>query len=237
MRFILNRRIQYGFLLLVTLIIFLVVQMTQGQFSFFDNLKMLFSMSSEYSSIVSSVFAPVSSPIDEMAQVFSRGVTITTIMVCFVGFLVLLIQRRLRDADKAILLTGVFYTAAGVAVSSLGSRAIPLIFIPISLGSLCLLRSRFRPFVKSIFLVLLILFAFVPLHGTFGASQIMFQTKGDYQTENFFLSHYDLTHPSLILAHYRVITYLQVFTNQSSLANFEVTFIIHFFQGSKNMTA
>lgn len=47
----------------------------------------------------------------------------------------------------------------------------------------------------------------------------MFQTKEDYQTENFLIDHYNWTNPAFILAHYRVITYLQ--TKQPSVAYFE----------------
>jgi hypothetical protein len=174
---------------------------------------------SEYSSIVKAILAPVSVPIDEIAQMFSRGVTITTIMICFAGFIVLLIKRKMRDVDKAIFLTGVVYSASGIILSNLGSRAIAIVFIPISLGASYLLKSRFRPYVISLFLVLLILFAFVPLHGTFNTNQIMFQTKVDYQTENFLIDHYNWTNPSLILAHSRVITYL--YAKQPSLVIFE----------------
>jgi hypothetical protein len=218
-RCILNRSKQYGRLFLVTLIIYLVVQVTQAPTAFAQNIRSMMTAPSEYSSIVNAVLAPVSVPIDEIPQMFSRGVTIATIMICFAGFTILLIRRKMRDLDKAIFLTGVVYSAAGIIVYALGSRAIPIVFIPISLGASYLLKSRFRPYVKSLFLVLLILFAFIPLHNTFGTSQIIFQTKEAYQTENFLINHYNWTNPSLILAHYRVITYLE--TKQPSLVYFE----------------
>jgi hypothetical protein len=218
-RFMFNRSKQYGRLALMTLIIYLVVQVTQARFSFANNIIAVFTVPSEYSSIAKQILTPASVPIDEIAQMFSRGVTIATVMICFAGFTILLIKRKMRDLDKAIFLTGVVYSATGIILFALGSRAIPLIFIPISLGASYLLKTRFRPYVISIFLVLLILFVFVPLHGTFGGSQIFFQTKVDYQTENFLVNHYNWTNPSLILAHYRVITYLR--TKQPSLVHFE----------------
>jgi hypothetical protein len=125
----------------------------------------------------------------------------------------------MRDLDKAIFLTGVIYSVSGIIFFTLGSRAIPIVFIPISMGASYLLKSRFKPYVQSVFLVLLILFAFIPLHNSFSTSQIMFQTKEAYQTENFFIGYYNWTKPSLILAHYRVITYLR--TKQPSLVSFE----------------
>jgi hypothetical protein len=47
----------------------------------------------------------------------------------------------------------------------------------------------------------------------------MFQTKEAYQAENFMIDHYNWKNPRVILAHYRVITYLQ--TKQPSVAYFE----------------
>lgn len=218
-RCILNKSKQYGRLFLLTSIIYLAVQITQAPFSFAENIRNALTSSSEYSGIVSMIQAPVSVPIDGVAQMFSRAVTITTIAICFVGFILLLINRKMRDLDKAIFLTGVVYFAVGFLFLALGSRAIQLIFIPISLGASYLLTSRLRLAVISLFLVLLLLFAFIPLHNTFGTSQIMFQTKVDYQTESFFIDYYNWTHSSLVLAHYRVITYLQA--KQPSFINFE----------------
>jgi hypothetical protein len=218
-RCMLNRSKQYGHLFVLTLIIYLLVQVTQAQFSFIDNIKGVMTWRTEYSSIIRATLAPVSVPTDVVAQMFSRGVTITAVIICLVGFAVLVIKRKMRDLDKAIFLTGAVYSAFGSIFFTLGSRAIPIVFIPTSLGAAYLLESRFRPYVKSLFLVLLILFAFIPLHGTFNINQIMFQTKEAYQTENFFINHYNWTNPSLILAHFRVITYLQ--SKQPSLIYFE----------------
>jgi hypothetical protein len=218
-RCVLNRSKQYGRLFVLTLIIYLVVQVTQAPFSFTENIRSVITLPSEYSAIVEATLAPVSVPIDVVAQMFSRSVTITVITVCFVGFIILLIKGRMRDVDKVVLLNGVACSVAGIVFYTLGSRAIPITFIPISLGASYLLESRFRPYVKSFFLVLLILFVFIPLHGSFYESQIMFQTKEAYQTANFMIDHYNWANPSVILAHYRVVKYLQ--TKQPSLANFE----------------
>ena len=161
----------------------------------------------EFSDIVAATIASVSVPIDVVAQMFSRAVTITTIAICIVGFIILLVKKKMRDLDKAIFLTGVVYSGVGIVVYTLGSRTIAIIFIPISLGASYLLESKFGKYIKSFFLVLLILFAFIPLHTTFYDSQITFQTKEAYQTENFFVDHYNSTSQALVLAHVRAITY------------------------------
>jgi hypothetical protein len=221
-RCMLNRSKQYGHLFLMTLIIYLVVQITQAPLSFVKNIINVITVPSEYFNIVKNILALVSVPIDEIAQMFSRGVTITTVMICFAGFFILLIKGKMRDVDKAIFFTGVVYSASGIIFFTLGSRALPLIFIPISLGSSYLLTSRFRPYVKSLFLILVILFAFIPLHSSFNTNEIMFQTKEAYQTENFMIDNYNWMNPSFILAHSRVVTYLQ--TKQPRLVYFETDF-------------
>jgi len=166
---------------------------------------------SEYSTIVERTIAPASGPIDVIAKMFSRAVTIAFIMICGAGFMFLLIKRKLRALDKALLFTGVLYSGLGIFLYSLGSRAIIIAFIPISLGAAWLFESKFRPYFQHIFsvllIVLLILFSFIPLHKSFSNS-IHFQTQEAYRAENFFINYYNWEKPSFILANYRVITYL-----------------------------
>jgi hypothetical protein len=90
----------------------------------------------------------------------------------------------------------------------LGSRAIPLAFIPISLGASYLFETRFKPYLKSFFLVLLILFSFIPLHAAFTQS-IYFSTRESYRAENFFVDHYNWTKRSFILADFWVADYFE----------------------------
>jgi hypothetical protein len=221
-RCVLNKSKQYGRLFVMTLTIYLLVQVTRAPVSFVENIRRVFTLPTEYSSIVESTLTSTSVPINFVAQIFSRSVTIATIVACFVGFIILIIKRRMRDVDKAIFLTGTLYSVFGIFFSTFGSRAIPIVFIPISLGASYLLEGRFRSYVKFLFLALLILFVFIPLHSSFYDSQIMFQTKEAYEAENFMIDHYNWTNPSLILAHRSVITYLQ--TKQPSVAYFESEF-------------
>jgi hypothetical protein len=199
-RCILNRSKQYGRLFLLTLIIYLLVQVTQAPFSFIGNLRSVFTLPTEYSRIVKATLEPGSVPIDVIAQMFSRGVTITTVMICFAGFTVLLIKRKMRDLDKAIFLVGTLYSAFGILFFTLGSRAIPLAFIPISLGVSYLFGRKMRPYLNCFFLILLSLFAFIPLHTSFIYLPYMFQTKEAYTTANFMIEKYDWNRYSTILA-------------------------------------
>ena len=206
----LNRSKQYGRLFVLTLMIYLVVQITQAPFSFAENIRIVMTSLTEYSSIVEATLVPVSVPIDVVAQMFSRSVTIATVMICFVGFILLVIKRKMRDLDKAILLTGGVYSVFGILFYVLGSRAFPIVFIPISLGASYLLESRFRRYINFLFLVLLILFAFIPLHTSFIDSPIMFQTKEEYVTANFMIEKYNWNTYGTILSH--VSTYGYIFT-------------------------
>jgi len=131
--------------------------------------------------------------------------------MCLMGFVFLSIRRRLRAIDAAIFLAGVAYSALGLVLYSLGSRAIPIFFIPVSLGAACLFETRFRPYLKGLFLVLLILFVFIPLHTSyysFYGSFVPFQTKEASNAEHFLMDHYDWTNTSLMLAHAPVTVYL-----------------------------
>jgi hypothetical protein len=218
-RCILGKSRRYGSLFITTLVIYLTVQIIQAPFSFTGNIKSVITLPSEYLAVAEATLQQASVPLDAVAQIFSRVVTIITLTVCFAGFVALLIKKKVRELDKAIFLTGVIYSVYGSIFYTLGSRAIPIAFIPISLGAAYLLESKFGPYLKGIFLFLLILFPFIPLHGSFYDSQIMFQTKEAYYAENFMIEQYNWANPGLILAHYRVITYLQ--TKQPSLASFE----------------
>lgn len=222
MRYMLSRNRKHLTLFMLTLTIYFAVQVFQAPLSFVDNIKMIMYISPEYAGKIEATLAPASVQLDIIAQTFSRFVVIVTTILCSAGFIVLLIKRRMRPLDKAVFLSGAVYSAVGSLVLLLGSRAIPLVFVPVSLGASYLFESRFRPYLKCLFLVLLILFLFIPLHMSFYDSQIMFQTKEAYQAENFMIDHYNWTNPSLTLAHFRVATYLR--TKQPSVAYFESDF-------------
>jgi hypothetical protein len=225
-RCILNRSKQYGRLFLLTLVIYLVINITQAPFSFTENIRGMLVLPAEYSSIVEATLVPVSVPVDIIARMFSRGVTITTAMICFVGFTVLLIRRKAGNLDKAIFLTGTVYSAFGIMLYTLGSRAIPIVFIPISLGAPFLLESRLRPYMQSIFLVLLILFAFIPLHTSFIDSPLMFQTREAYVMANFMIKKYNWNAYGTILWHVGAGPY--VFTQVEGNYTFETDYSPYF---------
>ena len=205
---VLTRNKQYGKLFLLTLIIYLTVQFALASTGFANNILSVMASSSEYSQIAT-IKLPAPVPIDAIAQMLAGIVEIAFGITCLAGFILLLVKRKMRSLDKAIFLTGLIYSGVGVILYILGSRAIAIAFIPISLGAPYLLENRFRSYLKSLFLVLLILLVFVPVHSSFYDRYIFFQTKEAYQAEHFMIDYYNWTTPSLVLAHAPVVEYLR----------------------------
>jgi len=219
-RTIIERNRHYGNLFLISSVVFLLIQITLAQYGLANNILRILESSLEYSIIVSRTLAPISSPIDIIAQMFSRIATFAFIILCGVGFLFLLIKKRLKPLDKSILITGIIYSGLGVFLSSLGWRAIILAFIPISLGVLWFFERKSKIYLKYVFsaliIALLVMFTFIPLHHSFSNS-VNFQTIEAHRTDNFLIQHYKLEDFTTIYAGFRVITYLQSRTNHTNL--------------------
>ena len=211
LRAVLEKNKQYANLFLLALSVYFVYQLTIAQSSFETYIRFFLTASSEYSGIVQTTIATAQIPIDAIAQMFSRWVTIGFIALSGVGFLLLLIKRKLGTLDKAILLTGLFYSGIGLFFAALGARAIPLAFIPISLGVAWLFESKFKPYFKPIFSILIIillsLFTFIPLHQSFN-SLVLFQTQEAYIAENFLINNTNWDQVNQVLAYHSVIPYL-----------------------------
>jgi len=212
MMYIVNKNRKYLKLFLLTLIIYLTVSIYYTVTFFTDLVQQLTSIYTlEYYGRVESVLATSMAPrpyIDVVAQTFSRTVVITTSIITGLGFITLLIKRKLRKNDYAILLTGASYVATGSLLGILGTRAFFLVTIPASLGACYLVESKFKKYFRPLFLILIILFIFVPIHGTFYDRYIQFQTKEAYTTANFMIERYDWTHTSTILSHTEVRSYI-----------------------------
>lgn len=184
----------------VTGIMFLAVQFTLGQYTFLSNLFHVTFASTEYGNLAESTLVPsVSAQIDVIAQMFSRLLTVAFAAISVVGFFFVLIKRKLRNVDKAIFLTGVLYSGLGVLLYVLGSRAVPLIFLPVSLGAMYLATQKFGRYLKVMILLLLVLVVFIPVHSTFKSFPLMFQTKEDITTANAMLNNYNWTTESIVI--------------------------------------
>ena len=211
-RTLLDRSKYYGQLLLVALSLFFIIQLTIAQSSFATHILVVMKSSSEYSSMIEATNVPVEIPIDNVAQMFSRIVTIATFCVSGIGFIGLLIKKKLRNIDKALFLTGGLYSGLGIFLAALGSRAIILAFMPVGLGAVWLFETKYKKYLHRslslVIIVVLVLFLFIPLHMSFN-NAVFFQTQEAYKAENFFVQHTDWNSFPFIFAYSSVIPYLQ----------------------------
>jgi hypothetical protein len=199
---------KYVLLVIATSVIYLFVQLTIARFSFGFNIRLLSSHSSEYTSVVSRTLAPISIPLDTVAQTFSRGITIILAVLCFAGFAFLLFKRGLRGEDKAILISGGVYSGLGFVLFLLGTRAIPILFIPLCLGLAVLFEGRFKKYVKYGFLIVMFLVAFIPIHITFSNTALLFQTNKESAVAHFMIDKYLWDTNGLILLDSSTLWYI-----------------------------
>jgi hypothetical protein len=199
---IVKKSAYYRNLFILFLFIYLVYQITFVTYSFRIILSQLINLPSDYSaygSIISSRLLPAKVPIDILAQQFSRGLTILIGLICVLGFILLIKKRKLRPLDVGIFLTGIIYSGAGFVLNTVGYRTFPLIFLPVSLGALYLFDGKLRPYLKVVFLIMLISVVFIPIHNSFTTYPILFQTKADQTASNFLIEKYNWISPTTVL--------------------------------------
>jgi hypothetical protein len=203
-----NRPLYRNFFLF-TLVSYFLVQLTLAKLSFEGVVRSIFKAPLEsFSYYASATNLPGAKVlIDNVAQFFSRTVTIAVVAICLAGFIILFIRRNTNAIDKAILFAGVVYSAFGIMLNTLGARAIAVAFLPISLGAAFLFGGKFKPYFAVLFSVLIVLFLFVPLHQSFN-TQIWFQTKESYIADNFFLDHYNWENPGFVVLDFWTIRYV-----------------------------
>ena len=206
-----SRRV-YRTFFLFTLISYFLIELTLAKFSFTQIITGLIQAPNmaSYSYIVTQTVASssVQIQINVIAQFFSRTVTIAFIGLCVLGLAVLFLQRKTGALDKAILISGVVYTALGAVLNTLGYRALAVVFIPFSLGAAFLCKGKIRLYIAGIFLILLMLFLFIPIHNSFN-TEITSQTREAYVADNFFLDNYNWQNPGAVVSDFRTNTYLE----------------------------
>jgi hypothetical protein len=207
-RYFINRSKQYGKLFLLFLSLWLLFQVNYATFGFAGYIWKITNRSTEVSLSKMATVKPVSVPIDAVAQNISIAIVIISVAICIAGFTFLLFKRKLRDIDKAIFVIGGAYFGLGILLFILGSRAIPIAFVPVSLGVAYLFENRFRPYLIILFLVLLILFPVHPLHSAFFNNDVMFQTQESYIATNFLIDNYNWTSRHFIYTNYRTRDYI-----------------------------
>ena len=189
---------------------FLLVQLTLGNASFIQNVMSILTKPSEYSNMISVSLTPANPVlIDEIAQFFTRFVAITSIIICGAAFLMLVLKKQVNRVDRAILLTGIIWSGLGLVLFTLGTRAIAVAFIPVSLGTAYLFNNkRLRVYLITALLILLTVFCFIPIRQTF-SNEIQFQSPEAYQSANFFINNINWQTSGSLCTDYRTLTYIQ----------------------------
>ena len=199
-RSIISKSRQYFELFLLTLVIYVIAQITFAVFTFRGDLISVFTVPSEYSSVVEATLASTSASFDAIIHSLSRTATIAFAVVCIAGFVILVFRRKLRAIDTAILLTGILYSGLGVVLYVLGLRAIPVAFVIIALGASYLFQGKIRKYLKYFIVVLVVLVVFVPMQSSFSGFPITFQTKETFATTNFMIEKYNWNSYSYVIA-------------------------------------
>jgi len=229
--YVLNAESYHLRLFLLAAVIYFAFQVSEAFETFSLSIITLFHASSEYSTIVQASLTSASTPIDHIAQDISRYLVILTVFVAVTCFIYLIVKKKKgmlhRPVDVAILISGILYSFVGVFVALLGSRAIPIAFIPVCLGVAYVYESKFKKYVIAFFIISLLLFASLLIHNSFYTSQTLYQTQDAYAAENFLINEYNWAQNSLILAHTRVVTYLET-KEPSSETTFESDFSADF---------
>lgn len=149
--------------------------------------------------------------LDIIAQTFSRTVTIGTVSVLGIGLAILLIKKRLKITDLAILSAGSIYAIVGFVFPILGERSLIMLAVILSLGGVYY-ATKYSKLFKIALLSFLLLFTFIQISSSFFDSQTVFQTRSEYQSANFLLENVKLVNypnePLVILSHFRTVTYL-----------------------------
>jgi hypothetical protein len=197
-RFIVKRSKWYSALLLLTSVIFFVTQITLASKAFLFNIALIFNRS-DYSAVINHALNPISNPMDVIVQFFTRSTSVILLATCFVAFAVMLYNRKLRDVDKAIFLTGLIYTVLGFALYTLGTRAIPIALIPVCLGACYFFDHKTKRLRKILFVILLAFSVSLPMHLTLSNPPMLFQTNSDVLGANFVIENYNWSQYNRVL--------------------------------------
>jgi hypothetical protein len=217
---IIRRKKEYGALFLFTSTIYLAIQLSFASQSFVANINGIFILPSEFSLAVTRTFTTISNPFDQVMQLFTRITTVLLFITSFISFVVLSYKRKMRDVDKALFLTGIIYLIIGVILYTLGTRAIPLLLIPVCLGTYYFFEFSNKKYLKVFFIVLLAFSVSIPIHSTLSDPPLMFQTNEGYILANFVIETYNWTTYSTLLLDTSMLWYIypQVVSN-STLVN------------------
>jgi len=122
-----------------------------------------YSLGGEYAGILQGTFRGPVAFLDDIAQFFSRGITLFIWSILLVGFLGKIIKREITINNLSLLLTGLIHFLGGVVLSILGSRGLQVLFVPFVSGYRFFV-DRSAKIMYICILLIFLLFPFVVLH-------------------------------------------------------------------------
>jgi hypothetical protein len=210
-KYFFSRNKMYVRLFIATLVIYFMVLAFQANIFLPYAIRRLSGFSSpEYVTFAEGLIVGSANPVDALAQLLSRILVIASAAISGLGFFILLLRKRLRQNDYVIFVSGATYAILGAIVPILGTRAFALIGISAGLGATYFLKGRFKIYYQFLFLVLIVMSVFIPLHSSFvgTSSQVQFQTQQDHGCASFLLEHYDWNRTGIVLSDIRTTNYL-----------------------------
>jgi hypothetical protein len=192
---------KYMNIFLITLITYLVVLIFRAEIFFKMGIEEILGFGSyTFVTFGVNIVTTAANPLAEFAQTISRIVFIVTGLVAGTGFIILFLKRKLGKISLSLLLSGSVFLIGAAALPILGTRALQLLVIPLSLGVAYFQKTKFKRHFQCLFLILIILFVFTPIHSSFNSTskQITYQTEADHQSANFLVNYYHPNESSLM---------------------------------------
>jgi hypothetical protein len=211
LKYLFSRDRIYFRLFVLTLTIYFTVLLFQANiFLPYAILRLSQLHSSEYVTFSEGLIVGSVNSIDVLAQLFSRILLVSSVAISGLGFVVLVLRKRLRQNDYVIFVSGATYAVLGAALPILGTRAFALVAISAGLGATYFLKGRLKVPYQILFLVFIVLTVFVPIHSSFvgTVSQVQFQSQRDYECAGFLLGHYDWNGNGIVISDIRTTNYL-----------------------------
>jgi len=212
-KYVLSKDRKYIGLTLITLIIHSVVLTSRATLFFQMGIEQLLGLE-EYVFVsftrVMTTVVTSQTPLQELVQTISRVNFAITGLLASIGFIILIAKRKLDKANLALLLSGSIFLVGAVALPILGTRALQIMAIPLSLGVAYLQNTKFKKVFQGLFLIIIILFVSAPAYTSFNSTSrhLPSQPESVHSCANFLIDYYYPNETSLTGTDFKTSGYL-----------------------------
>jgi len=126
------------------------------------------------------------SELDAIAQAFSRGITLSLWAITSLGFMYMLLRKKVNSYNLALFMSGVIHFLISAFFNVLGGRALQVLFIPLVFG-IKLFLEKYEKVVKTYLLLVFLLFPLVIIHSTYDFRLV--QTVSGKRASDILLEH------------------------------------------------